>query len=241
VVVMVSAVSFAGFIAVRWRGEAVGSLLAAGLGGLVSSTATTVAMATRSRESPQQVSSLAAAAVLASTVMCGRLAVLVAVVGPRVLPRVGPALAAMAAAGIAATLLLRRAGPRQPGQSGHAAFENPFRLRSALVFGAIFAATMLLVRGSQVLLGSTGTLLAAGLSGLADVDAISIALTRGTQPDGLDQPALGIIIALASNNLFKAGVAVVNGAGRFRRDVPLALLTMSAAGIGIAIVTAVAF
>src|SRR3954470_7894861 len=96
VVVMVSAVSFAGFIAVRWRGESAGPLWAAGLGGLVSSTATTVAMAARSRVSPQQVSSLSAAAVLASTVMCGRLAVLVAVVGPGLLPRIGPAMAAMA-------------------------------------------------------------------------------------------------------------------------------------------------
>jgi uncharacterized membrane protein (DUF4010 family) len=181
---------------------------------------------------------LAAAAVLASTVMCGRLAVLVAAVGPRLLPRIGPPMAAMVVTGILAALLLHRAGPRHDGNSGQPSVENPFRLRSALLFGAIFAATMLLVRGSRELLGTTGTLAAAALSGLADVDAISIALARGVQPDTVDQAALGIIIATASNNLFKAAVAIVNGAGRFRRQVPLALLAMSAAGILVAIVTA---
>jgi uncharacterized membrane protein (DUF4010 family) len=240
-VVMVSAVSFAGFIAVRWRGESAGPLWAAGLGGLVSSTATTVAMAARSRVSPQQVSSLSAAAVLASTVMCGRLAVLVAVVGPGLLPRIGPAMAAMALTGLLATLVLYRAGPHHEGSSSRSVVENPFRLRSALLFGAIFAATMLLVRGSRQVLGTTGTLLAAGLSGLADVDAISIALARGEQSDRLDQASLGVIIASASNNLFKATVAMVNGAGRFRHQVPLALLAISTVGVVVAVLTATLF
>jgi hypothetical protein len=111
------------------------------------------------------------------------------------------------------TLLLRRAAPPRDGPAGRPSAENPFRLRPALLFGAIFAATMLLVRGSQQLLGATGTMLAAGLSGFADVDAISIALARGARPDTLDQAALGIVIASACNNLFKSGVAVANGAG----------------------------
>lgn len=241
VVVMVSAVSFAGFVAVRWRGESSGPLWAGGLGGIVSSTATTVAMAARSGQAPQQVGPLAAAAVLASTVMSARLAVLVAVVGPTLLPRLGPAIAAMALTGILATLLLYRTGPRQHASPGPSSVENPFRLRSALLFGAIFAATMLLVRGSRQVLGNTGTLLAAGLSGLADVDAISIALARNVQADTIDQAAVGITIALASNNLFKAAVAIVNGAGRFRRLVPVALLAMSAVGVVVAILTATLF
>ena len=100
---------------------------------------------------------------------------------------------------------------------------------------------MLLVRGSREVLGNTGTLLAAGLSGLADVDAISIALARNVQADTLDQAAVGITIALASNNLFKAAVAIVNGAGRFRRLVPVALVAMSAVGVVVAILTATLF
>ena len=82
VVVLVSAVSFAGFIAVRWRGEHGGLFWAAGLGGLVSSTAVTMAMAERSREAPEAGRAIAAGALLGTSVMCGRLLVLVAAAGP---------------------------------------------------------------------------------------------------------------------------------------------------------------
>jgi len=150
-------------------------------------------------------------------------------------------MAAMALSGLLATLLIYRAGPRQEESSASPAVENPFRLRSALLFGAMFAATTLLVRGSHQVLGATGTLLAAGLSGLADVDAISIALARGATAATLAQATLGVTIAFASNNLFKAIVAIVNGGGRFRLQVPLALLAMSAVGVVVAILTATLF
>jgi len=238
VVVMVSAVSFAGFVAMRWQGEATGTLLAAALGGLASSTATTVAMAARSRAEPHPGRTISAAAVLATTMAFARVAVLVGAVGPRLLLGVAPALAAMVATGVVATLILRRGGPSDEGKVARPPVANPFRLRSALLFGAMFAATTLLVRAGRELLGTEGTWLAAGLSGLADVDAVALALARGTTDDGRAHAALGVIIALASNNLFKSGIAVLNGAGRFRREVPMALAAVSAVGISVAIVTA---
>jgi len=246
VVVMVSAASFAGFIAVRWRGEAAGALWAAGLGGLVSSTATTVAMAGQSRAAPAQAGPLAGAAVLASTVMCLRLGVLLAAVAPTLLPRLGPALGGMVMTGVLATVVLGRASARQQKPSERRpSVENPFRLRSALLFGLVFTATTLLVRASRELLGTAGTLIAAGLSGLVDVDAPAIALARGARGGDLGhsvgQAVLGIVIAASSNNVFKSGIAAVQGAGRFRRDVPLALLAMSAAGIALTILTTALF
>jgi uncharacterized membrane protein (DUF4010 family) len=89
---------------------------------------------------------------------------------------------------------------------------------------------LLLVRGSQALFGEKGTLLAAVLSGFVDVDAISLAIARQARPASAGSAVLGIVVAVASNNLFKAGVAVTTGAGRFRRDVPLALVAMNVAG-----------
>jgi uncharacterized membrane protein (DUF4010 family) len=108
VVVLVSAVAFAGFIAVRWKGERGGLFWAAALGGLVSSTAVTMAMAQRSRESPEAGRAIAAGAILATSVMCGRLLVLVAAAGPSLLPRVVPPVGAMALTGLVWALLLRR-------------------------------------------------------------------------------------------------------------------------------------
>jgi uncharacterized membrane protein (DUF4010 family) len=91
-------------VAVRWKGEKAGLYWAAGLGALVSSTATTVAMAQRSHEvgaDSRQANRIVAATVLASVVMCGRLLALVAAVRPPLLPRLAIPLGAMIAVGLA--------------------------------------------------------------------------------------------------------------------------------------------
>ncbi len=237
VVVLVSLISFASFVVVRWKGERAGQFWAAALGALVSSTATTLSLARRSRDAaPGQQRTLSAAAALASTVMCARIAVLVAASGPLLLPRLLLPLAAIAVAGTLATLILARGQRQAPAATGGAAagdaqsIGNPLSLGSALVFGALFAAVLLIVRASEARFGNGGMLAAAALSGLVDLDAISVALARGAHPDIVHQAQAAIIIAYASNNLFKSGVAVVVGAGRFRRDVALALAAMAAAG-----------
>jgi uncharacterized membrane protein (DUF4010 family) len=234
VVVLVSAVSFAGFIAARWKGEHGGLFWAAALGGLVSSTAVTMAMAQRSRETPEAGRAIAAGAVLATSVMCGRLLVLVAAAGPLLLPRLGPPVGAMALTGLIYGLILRRgSGERAEGPPARR-LSNPFSLRSAMAFGALFAGALLLVRGCQALFGSNGTLLAALLSGFIDVDAVSIALAREAFPQTIGAAATGIVIACASNNLFKSLVAVVTGAGSFRTLVAVGLTVVSAVGGGVA-------
>jgi uncharacterized membrane protein (DUF4010 family) len=229
VVVLVSAVSFAGFIAVRWKGEEGGLFWAGGLGGLVSSTAVTMAMAQRSREAPEAGRAIAAAAVLASSVMCGRLLVLVAAANPALMRSLVPPVGAMAMVGLLVTLMLRRGAARPESAPGRE-LSNPFSLRSAMIFGAVFAGALLLVRGSQALFGNTGTLIAALVSGFVDVDAVSIALARGARPDGIGPAVAGIVIACVSNNVFKTVVAVVSGAGSFRKNVALGLTAMSAVG-----------
>jgi uncharacterized membrane protein (DUF4010 family) len=204
--------------------------LSAALGAVVSSTATTAALASRSREAPDLGRTLAAAAVLASTVMCLRICVLVAVVGPTLLSRVGPAMGTMAAVGTLATLLISRGTPGAAEERTDPPINNPFSLRAAMVFGAVYAGTVLLVRGAQAWLGTTGTLLASGISGLVDVDAITLAIARGGAKEGPAAAAVGIVIACASNNLFKVVFATARGAGRFRRDFSLAVSAMTLAG-----------
>jgi uncharacterized membrane protein (DUF4010 family) len=234
VVVLVSAISFAGFVAIRWKGERAGLYLAAALGAMVSSTATTVAMAQRSHE--DHTKHVAAAAVLASVVMSARLLVLAAAVRPPIVLRLLPPAAAMALVGLAAVWLLRRAAgsERVTSQPPRKAAENPFSLKSAATFALLFAAILLLVRASQAWLGPRGELLAAVLAGLVDVDAITVALSRSASLDA-SGTVVAIIAAAASNDLFKAAVAVFAGAGSFRRDVAVALVAMAAAGLGVAI------
>ena len=126
-----------------------GLFWAAGLGGLVSSTAVTMAMAQRSRERPRRGGRSPRRRFWPRSVMCGRLLVLVAAAGPSLLPRLAPPVGAMAVAGLLIALLLRR-GASPPGA---AAPDASSTTRSACArrssSAAVFAGALLLVRGSQ--------------------------------------------------------------------------------------------
>ena len=227
VVVLVSALSFAGFAAMRFLGAQRGLLVTGALGGLVSSTAVTMAMAERSREGTAS-SAPAAAAVLASTVMCGRVALLASVVAPALVTLVAPAMGAMAAIGTGAAWWLGRA--KEPGAPAPQ-LGNPFSLRAAVVFGAVYALVLLVVQGAQALLGDSGSYLAAALAGIADVDAPTIAFGRQAQAGFAASAAvLAITIAAISNTLVKLGLAVTLGTGPFRRQVAVPLAVMALAG-----------
>ena len=232
VVVLVCALSFAGFIAMRLLGQGRG-LLATGLaGGMVSSTAVTLAMAQRSRAAPTLARPAAAAAILASCVMSIRIIFFGATMGAGILPRLAPALLIMATAGVGVALVLRRT-PEPRAAAQKAQMPNPFSLRSALLFAAIYAAVLLGVRASQEYLGTRGTFLMAAVSAIADVDAVTIALVRqGPLEDGWRQPAAAATLAAVVNNLFKAGMAAVGGEARFRKLTAGALILMSALGAG---------
>jgi uncharacterized membrane protein (DUF4010 family) len=138
VVVLVTALSFAGFVAMRILGERRGLTVTGIIGGMVSSTAVTLAMAGRSRDAgPGAASSSAAAVILASTVMCVRVAVLAGIVGAGILPRLLPVVVVMGSVGfVAARLVMRRAG-RQDAKPARP-LGNPFRLRAAIIFAAIY-------------------------------------------------------------------------------------------------------
>jgi uncharacterized membrane protein (DUF4010 family) len=236
VVVLVTALSFAGFVAVRVWGERQGLAIAAGVGALVSSTAVTIAMATRSRARKDLAGVTAAAAVLASVVMCIRVAVLTGSIGPGILPRLLPVVGVMAIEGaIAAWLLGRKAAVTDSGPSG-ADIRNPFSLTAALTFGAIYAVVLLLVEGARIYFGARGIYLAAALAAIADVDAVSIACVRlGTVEAAWRMPAAAVTVAVVTNTLVKLAIALVAGAGRFKGYVVAALGIMAAVGAAVGV------
>ena len=231
VVVLVSTLSFAGFVAMRLWGERRGMTVAAVIGALVSSTAVTVAMATRARAAKQLGSVAAAATALASTIMCVRVAVLVGAVHPGILPRILPVVGAMGITGAAAAWRLGRRAERAENSSSAPVIANPFSLTAALMFGVVFALVVLLVRAAQESFGAHGIYVAAALAALADVDAVSIAVTRlGAGTSDWQVPATAVTVALVTNTLVKLGISLAMGAGGFRRYVAIALGLTAAAG-----------
>lgn len=233
-VVLVSGLSFVGFIATRLWGERQGLAIAGVVGALVSSTAVTVAMASHSRTNPSLAASAASAAVLASTIMGLRVAILAGVISVNILPLLLPVIAVMTVAGLLAAWLLSRQTATLATQPSDAQLSNPFSLSTALSFAFIYALILLGVRAAQEFFGARGMYVVAALSAVADVDAITLATVRlGSETGQWRVAAIAIVIAVVSNTLVKLGISLVAGAGRFRWYTAMTLGVM--AGIGMAV------
>ena len=206
-VVLVAGLSSAGYFAIRLLGPSRGLLATACLGGLVSSTAVTVALARRGRDAPGQAGRLAGAALVAGAIVAPRLALLVGVVAPALLPQLAWPLAGLGLGALAMAWLFWRRTGEQKGD-GRLPLGNPFELGPALKLGAILAGVMLLSEALPRWLGDSGVYALAAVAGLTDVDAI--ALSFGTQAsDGRMAAALalwGILTAVAVNALVKAAI-----------------------------------
>jgi len=210
-VVLIVGLSLAGYVAYKLFGAGAGTVLAGILGGLISSTATTASYARRSRESPDLSRLAALVVMLASTVVFGRVLVEIAAVARGRLLDLAPPLAAMlgvcALVSGAAWLLGRDGEEELPKQ------ENPAELKAALLFGALYAAVLLAVAFARDRFGTAGLYTVAALSGLTDMDAITLSTSRLVQASQLD-PGTGwraILLASMANLGFKAGIVAVLG------------------------------
>ncbi len=232
VVVLVAGLSFLGFVAVRILGDQRGLTVTGAVGGLVSSTAVTMAMSDRSRADETVARPAAAAAIVASTIMAGRVAFFAGAVNRGMLPRLLPVVAAMIVSGLGAAWLI---GRRRAAGAVTAAerIRNPFSLREALFWAALYAVILLLAKAGTELLGEGALLLVAAVSGVADVDAVTIAFTQlGGRTLEWRMPAAGITVAIVVNTLVKLGIAWVRGAPAYRRLAALALGAMAVVGTG---------
>jgi uncharacterized membrane protein (DUF4010 family) len=230
VVVLVSALSFVGFVAMRVLGARRGMALTGAVGGLVSSTAVTISMAQRSRAGAVRPAAASAAAVLASTIMCVRIALLAGAVNLAVLPQLLPVLAIMSVVGGAAAWLMSR-GRALPADASEAVMTNPFSLKAALGFAGVYALVLLGVHAAQAVLGERGIYIASVLSAMVSVDAPTVALARlGSGTAGWAAPATAIALVAVTNTVVKGGIAVTYGSGSFRSRVACALGTMAVVG-----------
>ena len=219
--VLIVAISLSGYIAHKFLGATSGSIIAGFLGGLISSTATSVSYARRAREAPQLASMSALVIIIASAVMFFRVLVLVGVVAPQLfLPLLGP-LGAMVGVTVLVAggmWLFTRREPVSPPEP-----ENPSELKSALVFGLLFAVVLLAVAAARQHFGVRGLYAVAALSGLTDMDAITLStleMAKGKQVD-IDMAWQMILLAASANFLFKGAlVAFLGGRKLLARIAP---------------------
>lgn len=210
--ILIATISFAGYIAVRIMGSQAGVALAAAAGGLASSTATTVTLARMAREHPAASPLLAAGILLSGAVMVGRVFLVASALnGALLLPMARPLGAAgLVLLAVAGLLFLKNRG----GDEEHPDLKirNPFDLGMALKLAGLIALISLLTKWVGASAGDFGLTALAAVSGIADVDAITLSLARESRNGiGLTSAALGICVAVAVNTLVKAGMSFAFG------------------------------
>lgn len=207
--VSIAAVSFAGYAAVKIAGPERGILIAAATGGIFASTAVTLSLARMAGENPARARLLAGGILLAGGVMMLRVVVVTSLFNAALALALAPVLFAAAAGMAVAAALVARLQAEGSGSAGGFALTNPFDLGQVLRFGLLLAAVMLASVLARRAFGDPGLLGLAALSGLADVDALTLSVARlgEVSPTAID----AILLAVTANSAAKCAYALYAG------------------------------
>lgn len=234
-VVLIVGLNLVGYGAFRLMGARAGTVLAGVLGGVVSSTATTMSYARHTRTHEAASSAAAVIVWIASGVVFIRVLLEIGAVAPAFLPvAAGPIAVMLVVFAVGAAVAWRKSGkapresPLEPA--------NPSELKTAVMFAALYATVLFAVAAAQDVLGDAGLFAAAALSGLTDIDAITLSTSQLVTRRLVD-PDTGwrlIMVATMSNMMFKFGLVASLGSRALAK--PLASLFTAAITAGAALI-----
>ncbi len=210
-VVLIVGIGLVAFIAYRIFSAKAGTLLGGLLGGIISSTATTISSARDSKDSPKRATAAALIIMIATAVSIVRILVEVFAVANEFFWSVLQPFTVLLAVFLILTFILYRKRTDEIVELDEP--ENPARLKPAIIFGLLYAVILLAVAASREYFGNSGLYIVAGLSGLTDVDAITLSTSHLMNKGEVD-PGTGwrlIMVATLSNTLFKGGAVAVLG------------------------------
>jgi uncharacterized membrane protein (DUF4010 family) len=241
-VVLVAGVGFVGYVLARLLGKARAAGLTGVVGGLVSSTAVTANMAQEAARPGSDIPSCQLAVLAANAIMPLRVVVIVLAVSPVTSRSLAAPMVAMSLVLVLAAWRAGRAArAARPARAADRELPvtNPFALLPALKWGAFLCTVLLVAHFARQWLGDAGLLATAAISGLADVDAISLVCARDVVAGGLSSntAALAITIAVMSNSVVKAGIARISGGKAFGRGIGFALGAGMVAALLVALLT----
>jgi len=234
-VVFISGISFLGYVAIKIVGPEQGIGITGFLGGMVSSTAVTLSFSERSNREPDLSRPFVLAITVAWTVMFARVLIEVGVVNASLLSKVWLPITLAGLIGLlycAYLFFMQRTV-----EKGDVQFSNPFDLMPAIKFGLLYALVLLISRTAQMYLGDTGLYLSSILSGVADVNAITLSMAELSKTNvlGMDTAALAIVLATMSNTLVKGGIALLTGSATLRKTLIPVIIMILIAGLGSAL------
>lgn len=231
-VVLVSGLSFGAYFLSFFFGARAGIGITGLLGGFISSTATAMSMSEKSQADDKLSLICSIAVVIASLTMFPRVLVEVLVVNPALLHSLLYPMSTMVVAGLLPILILFSMHTGARGDSEEIHFNNPFQLQQALIFGAFFAGILLLTDYANQMFGERGTYVTAFISGLMDVDAITLSLSEAQGEENVTRTVArnGIIIGAITNTAVKGAISWIFGTYRMGLYVSLSLILSIATG-----------
>ncbi len=229
-VVLVAGISFIGYFAIKIAGPRIGILLTSVFGGLSSSTALTWSLSRFSRRNPVHQPLMAAGIIAACATMFPRMLLEIAVVNRPLLKELILPVGIMTGAGYLGAVWLWLFC-KETKKGGDFKLSNPFELQPALRFGGFLAVVMLLANGLKAWYGEKGIYILCAISGVSDVDAIILSLSRMASQDLSPEVAVrGILLAAGINTITKGLIAAFVGGARMFVQVTLILTAVTVLG-----------
>ncbi|MGH6976386.1 MAG: MgtC/SapB family protein [Stellaceae bacterium] len=236
---VVCTLSYASYLMQRFVTPARGDLMVALLGGLYSSTATTVVLARAAAAKPATNSVAQAGIILATAIMYLRILAIVAIFDLPLALGIAPAAVVLSLAGVGMAALQYRRARRVSVSVGadRTRPHNPLEPTAAAVFAVLFVVTSIATQWVQNRFGALGVNALAAVVGFVDIDPFVLNLAQ-SGPGGLPLDGLisAVLIAMSSNNVLKAACAAVFAGWRASLPAAVALLVLAAGGIGAALI-----
>jgi len=232
-VVFIVGISLGGYVSYKLFGARVGTILGGIIGGVISSTATTVSFARRSASQPALAPLGALVVMIAACISLVRVLVEIGVVAPVAILQMGLPLGVLLAGSAVITALIYPRGDavrhRMPAQT------NPAELKPALIFGGLYALVLWAVAAAQDHFGSAGLYVVGIISGLTDMDAITLSTSQMVASGGLEADTAWrvILVAALANFIFKFGIVAALGSRQLMIRVALAFAAVLVWGGGI--------
>ncbi len=239
--VVVCSFSYASYLAQRYWAAAAHGLWMPALGGLYSSTATTVVLARQAKAEPGTRRHAQAGITLATAIMYLRILAVVAIFNLALARELALPLCALSLAGLAISAAQYRFGAASPEEEAsagpvHLATNlNPLELGAAAIFAILFVATSLVSAFAKAQFGISGIYTLAAIIGVTDIDPFVLNLAQGGVSDVVNADlAAAILIAASSNNVLKAFYAAAFAGSRATAASAAALVLLAIAGIAAA-------
>ena len=238
----VCTLSYASYLLQRFLAPAGSAIAVAFLGGLYSSTATTVVLARGAKAEPRSGALAQAGMMLATSVMYLRILAITAVFNAPLARDLAPLMVSLFAIGAVLAALQYRQASEQHASAAAVPTRNPLEISAAALFAVLFIVISIATQWARSHFGTAGLELLAAVVGFTDIDPFVLSIAQGgTGALPVPTAALAILIAVASNNVLKAGFAIAFAGWRASISAAAVLVGLGLAGIAAAVIFGSAF